>query len=376
MASNAAFVPETFSHQPLLPSGHATKRLRVRRWMVAVGIGLGIMECYALRSVLSVAIVGLRSRFNWTSSEKGAVLSSFFWGYVAAMLFAPKLVARCGRARTLACSVTSAAALTAGIPLAARQSVAAMCFLRAMTGAAEAATYPSVLALLERWAPDLEPGVKTTRGRFVSIALGGDTAGTVLGFLVAGIGLRADGSQSVAMRALHLGWEAPFIIVAAFSLPWLLAWCSVAADSPTLVETGKPALGIPWHHIIYLRNPAVYALFIQHLASNWCSYTLLTELPSFLTDRFDVSLERTATLLIPVYVAYACGQQSGGQLVDYAVNVYRYRLVTARLALEWVSFGGSAVALFAVGYADSTTLVILLVSIATYCLGLSLSGGW
>ncbi|KAJ8599112.1 hypothetical protein CTAYLR_006348 [Chrysophaeum taylorii] len=340
------------------------------RWVVGVLIGVGIMQCYAVRSSMSVAVVGLGARYGWSESERGAVLSAFFWGYVAAMLCGPRIVATLGRARTFGTSVVLASALTALVPSVAPHSVKGACALRALAGAAEASTYPSVLALFERWAPDTEDATKTTRGKFVAIALGGDALGTILGFLVAGTMLSASGEP--ATFAEPLGAGGPFYVTAAIAAPWYLAWRTVDAR-----KDGAAAPTLPWRYVA--SEPSVRGLFSQHLASNWCSYTLLTELPSFLNDRFDVSLDRAATLLVPVYVAYSIGQQTGGGVVDAAVNDWRFELATARLAIEWVSFAGAAAALLVVAFADTQDallFVVSLVSLATFCLGLSVSGGW
>ena len=87
--------------------------------------------------VIVVVVQQIKVRFGWSEASKGAVLSAFFWGYVAAMLFGPAIVRRVGRARSFTLAVLPASALTALVPLVAPLGVAPLCALRGLTGAAE-----------------------------------------------------------------------------------------------------------------------------------------------------------------------------------------------------------------------------------------------
>ena len=52
-----------------------------KRWEMALLINPGIVVVYCLRVNMSVAIQDMRDELGWSESEKGLVLSSFYWGY-------------------------------------------------------------------------------------------------------------------------------------------------------------------------------------------------------------------------------------------------------------------------------------------------------
>lgn len=350
-------------YRPLLG---ANARDAGRRWTVGALMGGGICQCYALRSCLSVAVVGLGSRFDWDSGKRGYVLSSFFWGYVSTMLLAATIVRRIGRANALAAGTVVASVLTGLVPLVAPRSFLGVCALRVLTGCAESATYPAVLALLETWAPD-----STSRGRYVALCLGGDPVGTILGFLIAGALIRNNGAGTTL-----LGFGACFYVVAALTVPWFAAWRTVAGDGPDdHLEKPPASRGVPWTHVAKW-NPPVHGTMLQHFAANWFSYTLLTELPSFLDDRFRISLDAAASLLVPIYVAYSVGQQCGGQLADVAVNRWHWKLKNVKVFIHLISYGGSAACILLVGALNSLHSVIACAALATFLLGLATSGSW
>ncbi len=54
------------------------------------------MICYLDRVNISVAIIPMAEQFDWTDSERGLVLSSFFVGYMATQVMGGSLAARFG----------------------------------------------------------------------------------------------------------------------------------------------------------------------------------------------------------------------------------------------------------------------------------------
>ena len=52
-----------------------------KRWEFATLLGSGLLIEYTLRVNMSVAIKDIAEDLNWSDSQKGLVLSSFYWGY-------------------------------------------------------------------------------------------------------------------------------------------------------------------------------------------------------------------------------------------------------------------------------------------------------
>lgn len=161
-------------------------------------------------------------------------------------------------------------------------------------------------------------------------------------------------------------------------LPSFKGETPVVSSNFCVKEEEAQKRSLPLREVLRCPNLALHSLMVQHFTACMFSYTLLTELPSFLGDRYAIAMEDVALSLIPVYVCYAIGQQAGGALVDYALNVYGSRLSTARLCVAWVSFAGSGALLVAVGFFSHAPLrgAILGLGLATCALGLSVGGGW
>jgi len=57
-----------------------------KRTIVAIMCAIATFICYIDRVNISVAIIPMTEEFGWSGTTKGFVLSSFFIGYMAAML--------------------------------------------------------------------------------------------------------------------------------------------------------------------------------------------------------------------------------------------------------------------------------------------------
>lgn len=56
----------------------------------------GILISYLLRVNISVAAQDMRDELHWTESQKGFVLSSFYWGYAVGQIPASRVAQRYG----------------------------------------------------------------------------------------------------------------------------------------------------------------------------------------------------------------------------------------------------------------------------------------
>lgn len=119
-----------------------------------------------------------------------------------------------------------------------------------------------------------------------SIAFAGNYAGTVVSMPLSGI------------LANTLGWESIFYIFGAIGIVWFVAWTIIVKKSPQednyiseeernyIVKSlgdRKPEeiLYPPWKEIF--TSKAVWAIVASHFSENWGFYTLLTQLPTFLS---------------------------------------------------------------------------------------------
>eukprot|EP00911_Craspedida_sp_UC1_P001061 UC1_evm1s797 len=140
----------------------------------------GFMNVYALRVNLSVAAVAMAREFYWSNSEKGNVLSAFFFGYICTQVLGGYVAARYGGKYVYGCGVLVTTLLTLLTPLVAH-NMPALLALRVVEGFGEGVTYPAMHAIWSVWAPPLE------RSKLAAIGYSGAYLGTVIALPISGI---------------------------------------------------------------------------------------------------------------------------------------------------------------------------------------------
>lgn len=173
------------------------------------------------------------------------------------------------------------AILTLLTPIAAKYNFWMLLAVRVVEGVFEGVTFPTIHSIWSRWAPPLE------RSRMASIAFAGVYAGTV-------IAMPASGILSVAY-----GWESVFYVFGGIGVLWLILWLILVRrcpeECPFIGEEERnyivKKIGLrteekinpPWKAIF--TSAAVWAIVSSHCAENWGFYTLLTQLPTFLSGK-------------------------------------------------------------------------------------------
>lgn len=269
---------------------------RKRCYLVVLMAFLGFFNVYALRVNLSVAIVAMTDprevqhangtieildpEFPWDSTKKGLALSSFFWGYILTQFAGGFVASKIGGNLVFGVGIGMTAVLTLLTPIAAKSSFWALLAVRVIEGIFEGVTFPCIHAVWSKWSPPLE------RSRMASIAFAGNYAGTVVSMPLSGI------------LAGRYGWESVFYVFGTIGCVWFLAWTIIVKksprDDPFISEEEKryivhklgnrsqtEVLHPPWKEIF--KSTAVWAIVASHFSENWGFYTLLTQLPSFLS---------------------------------------------------------------------------------------------
>uniref|UniRef100_A0A182Y2L1 Sialin n=1 Tax=Anopheles stephensi TaxID=30069 RepID=A0A182Y2L1_ANOST len=202
---------------------------RRRRYVLVFLAFFGFFNVYSLRVNLSVAIVAMtenrtiehpngtvsyEQEFNWDSTTKGYILSSFFYGYIFTQLVGGYISNALGGNYVFGVGVGVTAALTLLTPLAAHGGFGWLIAVRAVEGFFEGVTFPCIHAIWSNWAPPSE------RSRMATIAFSGVFTGTVASMLLSGV------------LADTLGWEWVFYILGAFGCVWFVAWMLIVKKSP------------------------------------------------------------------------------------------------------------------------------------------------
>ncbi len=339
-----------------------------KRLVVVALCFLATAVCYVDRVNISVAVIPMAERFHWSATTKGAVLTSFFVGYLLAMLPSGVLVARFGARIVLGVALAAWSLATLLTPAAAFAGLPLLIAVRIAMGVAEAATFPGTMGLLARWLPLRE------RSRGVALNHSGIPVGTVVGL-----------SAASALVATW-GWPAMFVVFGVAGLMvagiWFVAVHDAPARHPT-IGAGERALlatreaetvptPVPWRML--LRRRACWALVISHVASNWTLYLMLTWMPSYLHDVQHLNVGKAGlAAVLPWGCAFAV-QNVSGALCDWLAT-RGVALLTIRRAMQAGALLGSAAGLLLAARATSPVEAVAMLCFALGCYGLT-SGGY
>jgi ACS family sodium-dependent inorganic phosphate cotransporter len=256
--------------------------------------------CYIDRVNISVAIIPMAEEFGWSATTKGYVLSSFFVGYLLALIPTGWLANRYGGKLLLGGALIGWSLFTFLTPIAAGVSLGALLVTRILMGMGEAASFPGVYNLLGRWIP------KQEKSRAAAVNLTGIPLGTVFALSTTGILVAAYGWQSVFYVFGGLGLM--------FSVFWLKFIHARPSDHPTISADEKALLAslettdaedkepIPWG--LFLRHPAIWALLVNHFCANWMLYLFLAWLPSYFRDVQGLSITGSGLFAIGPWVCH------------------------------------------------------------------------
>ena len=231
-------------------------------------------------------------QYDWDTQEQGEILGAFFYGYVATQIPGGFLAEKFGGKWIYGLGTLCTAILTLLTPLAASGGVGWFMALRVLEGLGEGVTYPAMHAMMSKWVP------LTERSRLVSIIQAGAQFGTFISFPVSGV------------LSAQLGWPSVFYFFGACGLVWFVFWVFFVFNTPSVHprisqeerdyiennmavaptgENGEKLPPPPLKHIF--TSIPMLALTISHMGQNWGFYTLLTEIPTYLSDILHFSLQ-------------------------------------------------------------------------------------
>ena len=333
---------------------------RSARLRVSVLLFMALMLAYALRVLLSVAIIDLAAEFGYSNAQQGLISSSFFIGYLFLQVPGGWAASTWGGWGVLLAGVLAPSALTLATPPAAG-SLAALVAMRVLTGLGEGVTYPCVHA--------------AERSRTVGTVWAGAFMGTVVALPLSGVLVAA------------AGWRSAFFFFGGAGVAWAAAWAALGASAPEKSAAcgaaeaayiararGAPraaGAAVPWAAMA--RSPAVWALALQHATHNYLFYMLLTWLPSFLKDELAFDVEKSGAVAVLPYIACFTVASGAGFAADAALaRGAPPRAV--RLAVQAASELLPAAAILAAGFVTSAPAVVALLTAAVGFSGAGCAG--
>lgn len=325
-----------------------------KRHVVVLMCAIATFICYIDRVNISVAIIPMAEQYGWSGTTKGLVLSSFFIGYMGAMIPTGWLANRYGGKLLMGVALLAWSLFTFLTPIAAGISFGTLVLTRILMGAGEAASFPSVYNLLARWIPANE------KSRAAAINLTGIPLGTIFALSTTGWLVSA------------YGWPSVFYAFGGLGLAFALAWFALVharpATHPTIgaeesallasIEIGadseKPP--IPWREL--LSHKAVWALIVNHFCANWTLYLMLTWLPSYFRDVQHLSVAGSGLFAIGPWLSqFVVGNASAivaDRMIAGGADVTRVRKI-----MQCTGLWGGAACLLAASQATTPGVALL-----------------
>ncbi|EDW32544.1 GL11696 [Drosophila persimilis] len=297
-----------------------------RHWQ-AILLFVGMMINYFQRVDISAAIVPMTQStagapyYSWDLSDKSLILSSFFWGYVVSQVPSGLLAKRFGAKIVLGSATAIGGVLSFFHPMAAANGWESVCVLRVLTGLVQGTVYPCVHTLLAKWVPRTERGFLTT--------------GIVFGLP----------DEPATARNITKA-EREYI------------------ESLTGSNSSSQSMPVPW--ISIFKSPAFYGLLAAHCGFTWGFYTLLTEMPSYMSKVLQLDVKSNAFLSSLPYFAMGVLCLVVSPMSDLLINRGVISTTTARKLFNSIGQWGPMACLIGLGYmtADEKTWAILLLTLA------------
>jgi MFS transporter, ACS family, solute carrier family 17 (sodium-dependent inorganic phosphate cotransporter), other len=331
----------------------AQSSLPKRYTLVALSF-LAIFICYIDRVNISVAIIPMAEEYGWSGTTKGFVLSSFFIGYLLAMIPSGWMANRWGGKSLLGFSLIAWSLFTLLTPIAAGASFSALILTRIAMGMGEAASFPAIYNLLARWVP------VTEKSRAAAVTLTGIPLGTICGLSVTG------------WLVAHYGWPSVFYAFGLFGFLFAIIWFALIHPRPSAhptisegervalahleTEIGTVAEPVPWKKL--LSHSAVWALIINHFAANWQLYLMLTWLPSYFRDAQHLSIAGSGLFAIGPWLCQFFVGNSAGWIADKMI-ARGLSVTLVRKIMQCGGLSGGAIFLLLASQATTPGMALL-----------------
>ncbi|XP_026823302.1 sialin-like isoform X1 [Rhopalosiphum maidis] len=244
-----------------------------------------------------------QNRFDWDEKTQGEVLSAFYYGYIITHLPGGILSQKFGGKHTMGLGILSTAIFTLMTPYVAYMGSRPLTILRFVEGLGEGTTFPALCTLLAQWAPPEEKGKLSTLV-FAGVQIGNIFSNFLSGFII---------------QYIPGGWPNVFYFFGVTSLIWFVLWCLFVYNDPNShpfisdverdylkqsigsLERKKDLPPTPWKSI--LTSWPVWALIIVEAGHDWGGFTIISDLPKYMSDVLHFSITENGLLSSIPYIA-------------------------------------------------------------------------
>jgi len=265
-----------------------------RAWRIAALLFFFMVINFMDKIAVGLLAVPMMSELHWSATQFGLLASSFFWLFPMAGVLGGFIADRHPTQRVL---LAMAAIWTlCQLPMALSSSLAVLVFARVLLGIGEGPAFPVAVHACYKWFPDSR--------RNMPVAL--LSMGSAIGLLLAGV--------CVPLVSAHWGWRANFLVLAAFTVAWMLAWLVLGGEGPLDGHDGRQApvvrlqARLPYRRL--LADRTVLGCMLMRFVAYWGLALTLTWMPAYLQQGlgFDaVRAGRLYALIVLVTIPFMIG---------------------------------------------------------------------
>lgn len=244
----------------------------------------------------------------------------------------------------------------------------ALIAVRVLMGLCEGTTFPALNAMLAQWTPPEE------RSMIGSLVFAGAQLGTVFANSVSGI-------------ILHYSnwWPAVFYVFGSVGLLWFLIFlvtCYNTPDSHPFISdreknflheklqahTHKKPPSAPWRHI--LTSVPVWALVTAQIGHDWGFFTLVNDLPKYMSSVLKYSIKSNGLLSSLPYLTMWIFSVVTSCLADWVITRGIMSRTNVRKLGTTIASIGPGVFIICASYAKcDRTMVVIMFTIGTTLMG-------
>jgi len=286
---------------------------RSYKWvLVALLWGVCVFN-YADRQAIFSVFPLLRTEMQLDDFQLGIVGSAFMWVYAAAGPLAGAIGDRLSRKKLVIGGLVFWSLVTLATALSTRYWH--LVVFRALEGFGEAFYFPASMSLISAYHSP------ATRSRAMALHQSSVYVGTIAGGTFAGI------------MAQHWGWRSGFCTFGSLGLLLAVVLLALLRDPPVPVQSEPPRFRAAIGEMA--ASPVVRVLVTVFVGANFVAMIFLTWLPSFLHDKFNMSLSLAGfSATAYLQVASVLGVMTGGIAADSLARTHRAgRMMTQAVGL-------------------------------------------
>ncbi|KAH8234393.1 hypothetical protein KR038_009079, partial [Drosophila bunnanda] len=339
-------------------------------------IFLNITCLYIGRLNVGVSVVAMTNaestnpdfpEYDWTTSQKSYILSSFYWGYIFTQFLGGYLCKRFGVKSVMFWGSFCSGVFSALTPLfIGFGGWQAYCGIRVLMGFSQGLLFPCIHQHLARWSPPKE------RNRLGALSHTGIECGNVCAMFLSGM-----------IAKSSIGWPGISYVSAGVAFGWCALWFVFSANNAVesrfiseaelhYIESSlkhnedyhKTIIPIPWRAIF--TSAPFLALLVARCCESWGLSTLQAEIPSYMNGVLDMDMKSNAFFSALPFLAMWIMSYVYLVTADLLLSGNKLSLTALRKTFNSLAFWVPCATLIGIGFVDQDqkNLAIILMTIS------------